>query len=540
MKKSISMVLSTTMIATMVTGCGGGSTSATTATTAGQAATEAVVSENFNATGMPIVNESITFEIAAQSLHNKNFEELQFFQELEEETNIDVEWIMSSTEAWQEKKSLLFTGNDLPDAFYGQAILTDVEVVRYGAQGLLIPLNDLIDEYCPNLQALFEWDPEYRKLITAPDGNIYALPSLTELSPTTHDKLFINREWLDTLGLEVPTTTEEFREVLKAFKTGDPNGNGKADEIPFSFLSSKKENGLHSMFGSFGQVDNLDNFIVKDGQVVYTAQTEPYKEAIQYFHSLYEDGVVDPEAFTHDSSVYNAKIRSEELSVGVFVGWSLSSTAQNNKPYYEVMAPLEGPDGDQMWKTFTSSMNAKGSFAITNSCENPEALMRWIDTHYDPEVSLQLDQGLLGITIEKTEEGKYVYLPTPEGNSFTEMIHNYSPGVNGVGAVTMAVAKDLELNENLTERAALDEFYAPYNVPADEVYPSVYFTEDEVEEVAILQTDIASYVSQQYAKWIVEGGVEEEWDKYLKQLEAMDVDSYIKIYQDAYERYTSS
>lgn len=119
------------------------------------------------------------------------------------------------------------------------------------------------------------------------------------------------------------------------------------------------------------------------------------------------------------------------------------------------------------------------------------------------------------------------------------MIHDYSPGVNSVGAVTMEIASKLELNANLQERKELDEFYAPYNVPAEEVFPSVYFTMEEVDEISALETDIKAYVDQCYANWIVNGGIESEWDEYLKKLEQMHLQDYIDIYQTAYDRYQS-
>lgn len=551
-KRILCAVLTTAMTAGMMTACVPQKTTqataappaATTAPTTAQGGSSgessaAAEKELFNAAGLPIVNEPVTYEMAAKSRHNKNFSELEFFQKLEENTGVHIEWNMSSEDGWKEKKGLLFAG-ELPDAFYGQAILTDVDVIKYGSQGMLIPLNDLIEQYAPNVKHLLDSNDEYRKQLTAPDGNIYSLPSLTELSPTTHDKLFINKVWLDKLGLKAPETLDEFRDVLIAFRDNDMNGDGRTDdEIPFTFLYNRKENGLFSLFGSFGQLDKLDHFIVKDGKVVYTAITESYKEAIEYFNGLYKDQLVDKEGFTHDFNVFTAKIKAPEKNIGSFMAWSLSSSAGANKDDFIPLAPLKGADGKQIWNTYTSAINAKGSFAITNKAQNPEILMRWIDLHFDPETSLQIDQGLFGRTLEKREDGTYHYLPVPEGKTFTEMIHDYSPGVNSVGAVTMDIASKLELNANLQERKELDEFYAPYNVPAEEVFPSVYFTMEEVEQISALETDIKAYVDQCYANWIVNGGIETEWDGYLKKLDQMHIQDYIGIYQTAYDRYQS-
>lgn len=536
MKKLLCTALAAAMLGATLAGCvpqkSGGSTSGSAAA--------AHSPDNFNAEGLPILNETETFELAAKSRYNKNFADLKFFQDLEEQTNVHIEWNMSSEDGWDEKKGLLFAG-ELPDAFYGQGILTDVDVIKYASQGILIPLEDMIEEYCPNISKLLE-NEEYRKALTAPDGHIYCLPSLTELSPKTHDKLFINKTWLDQLGLPLPTTLEEFEETLKAFRDNDMNGDGDAtSEIPFTFLYNRKENGLFSMFGSFGQLDNnyWNHFIVKDGEVVYTPVTEPYKEAIEWFHSLYEQDLIDPEGFTHDFSVYIAKVSAPEKTVGAFLGWSLSSAAGNNKEDFVPLAPLKGESGEQIWNTYPSAINAKGSFVITSECENPEALMRWADMHYDPETSLQIDQGLFGTTLTK-EGDKYTYLPLPEGKTLADMIHEYTPGVNGIGGVTMEVASKLELNANLQERADLDEFYAPYNVPVDEVYPSVFLTTEEVESVSALETDIVAYVDQTYANWIVNGGIENEWDSYLQKLDQMHLQEYIDIYETAYERYQNS
>ena len=120
------------------------------------------------------------------------------------------------------------------------------------------------------------------------------------------------------------------------------------------------------------------------------------------------------------------------------------------------------------------------------------------------------------------------------------MIHEYSPGVNGIGGVTMEIASKLDLNANLQERADLDEFYAPYNVPVEEVYPSVFLTNEEVERISELETDIVAYIDQTYANWIVNGGIDAEWDAYLQKLEQMHVQEYIEIYKAAYERYQNA
>jgi len=544
-KRFISRLLAVTVMASALTACVPKTTNDATATQTSNSSGEGGQQSAFevNKEGLPIVKEPVTYEIAASTQKNKNFKELEFFQNLEKETNVVINWNMSSDDGWNEKKSLLFASNTLPDAFYGQDILKDVDIIKYASQGMLIPLNDLIDQYAPNLNTILNENPQYRKQITAPDGNIYSLPTINELNPTTHDKLFINKTWLDNLGLEVPETKEELEAVLQAFKDRDPNGNGNPnDEIPFTFRMSSsdpynRQQGIQSLFGTFGQLDDIYHFVVNDGEVVYTPSTESYKEAISWFHSLYGKGLVDKEAFTHDFNVYVAKIQDPGKIVGMFLGWSGNATAAANKDDYVAMAPLVNTNGQRIRRTVDAKIISKGSFAITSKAEHPEVLMRWIDQSYDPEVSLEICQGLMGRVMERTAEGRYHQMQLPEGVTLDTAIHDYSPGNDGTFAIMKPTIDKLDLNANLTERKELDAFYSRYNVPAGEMYPNVFFTEEEIEEIGVLQTDIDSYVAQKYAGWIVEGGVEEEWNGFQKKLKDMNVERYIHIYKDAYDRY---
>lgn len=547
-KKRISVLMAAVLAAGSLAGCVPKASDSTPPQTAMTApVSEGGEQEAFQVykEGLPVVNQPITYEIAASTQKNKNFKELEFFQHLEQETNVIINWNMSSDDGWNEKKSLLFASNTLPDAFYGQDILKDVDIIKYASQGMLIPLDDLIDEYAPNLKAILDANPQYRKQITAPDGKIYSLPTINELNPTTHDKLFINKTWLDNLGLQVPETKEEFEAVLQAFKDGDPNGNGDpSDEIPFTFRMSStdpynRQQGIQSLFGTFGQLDDIYHFVVNDGDVVYTPQTDAYRDAIAWFHALYAKGLIDKEVFTHDFNVYVAKIQDPEKIVGMFLGWSGNATAAANKDDFIALAPLVNTNGERIWRTVDAKIISKGSFAITNQAEHPEVLMRWIDQSYGGETSLEICQGLIGHALEKTGEGRYHQMQLPEGTTLDTVIHDYSPGNDGTFAVMKPVIDKLDLNANLIERKELDMFYSAYNVPAEDMYPNVFFTEDEIEEIGVLQTDIDSFVAQKYATWIVEGGVEADWDNFQKKLADMKVNRYIEIYQEAYARYSA-
>lgn len=190
-----------------------------------------------------------------------SFSDMKLFKEIAEQTNMDIQWEEIPSSAMAEKLGLILAGGDLPDAFWGEG-LSDADVLN-NAGTAFIPLNDLIENYAPNLKALFEKRPELKAVVTASDGNIYSLPRVRELYfPAGHTTWGINQKWLDALGLDMPTTIDELYDALVAFKTGDPNGNGKTDEIPLIFQHKMGSGSVRSeavLYPAFGVYDNTSN-----------------------------------------------------------------------------------------------------------------------------------------------------------------------------------------------------------------------------------------------------------------------------------------
>ncbi|WP_322176499.1 extracellular solute-binding protein [Acutalibacter caecimuris] len=231
-KKALSLLLVLCLLATLFAACGGkdnGNSSSGPAGNEGGAAEDA----NFNATGYPIVNEPVTLTfLYVKGAGLRDLNENSMFQEMEKVTNVHIDWQYAGDADWGEQKSLLLAGGDLPDVFFGNNSLGDVDILTN--LDLFVPLEDYIEEYCPNIKAAYEAEPIMRKLITQPDGHIYTLSSKLPLRPKACDVPYINQKWLDNLGLEMPTTVDEWYNVLKAFKEQDANGNGDLnDEIPF-------------------------------------------------------------------------------------------------------------------------------------------------------------------------------------------------------------------------------------------------------------------------------------------------------------------
>ena len=274
---------------------------------------------------------------------------------------------------------------------------------------MIVPVEDLI-QYMPNLQAVLEKAPQYKAMMTAPDGHIYAFPWIEELGAgkesihSVDEFPWINMEWLNKLGLEVPKTTEELKQVLIAFKTQDPNGNGEADEIPMSFIINDGGQDPHSLFGSFGLGDNWDYTVVtNDGEVKFTAADEGYKKAISCFNDLYNEGLIDIEAFEQDWNTYLSKGRDKKY--GLYFTWDKGNiTGMSDE--YDLLAPLEGPEG-QHNVTRTNGMGFdRGRMVITSADKNLEATVKWVDQLYDPVQSVQDNWGTYG---DKTQQNIFEF-----------------------------------------------------------------------------------------------------------------------------------
>ncbi len=182
---------------------------------------------------LPIVNEKITISVFRnQDPLILDFDDNYQTKWLEEQTNVNVEWMLVPSQQIAEKMNLLLaSGTDLPDVCMQATSRTTM--LKYAEEGIFLPLNKYIDEYAVELNKIIAdlegYDIDLMLGYTAPDGNVYGLPTVSTCKwCETIWRSWVDTRWLETLGLEIPTTVDEFYDMLVAFKTQDPNGNGKA------------------------------------------------------------------------------------------------------------------------------------------------------------------------------------------------------------------------------------------------------------------------------------------------------------------------
>ena len=464
-----------------------------------------------------------------------DFNQMDILKRISSEVGIQVEFECIPENAWNEKKNLMLASNDLPDLFFGGG-LSDSDINKYGPAGMLLPLDDLL-QYAPNVSALLEKYPDLKKTLISPDGKIYTLPFYDEFLPENiPDNLFINKTWLDKLGLDVPKTTDEFYEVLKAFKNQDPNGNGKNDEIPFTYRANQVYTGDYSLSGAFGTLDVPGHIILENGQVKFSAMEDGYKEAIKWFEKLYKEGLIDQEIFTQDQSQYISKGKSEEMIVGAFIIYADENFAGVERAYndYVAMEPLIGPNGDQKWNRYKFGM-ALDKFAITNVNPDPVATMKWIDKFYEEDISIQVHWGEVGKSLEK-EGDMYKILEAPEGMSIDEYRYKTVPASNAPGIMSREMYEKIDFATDKKRKIERYDLYDPY--ANKEVMPVIRFTDEELNELSTISTDLNNYVEEMKAKWITgTSDIEKDWEDYKSRLKEMNVERYVQIYQEGYERY---
>ncbi|MCV9888763.1 ABC transporter substrate-binding protein [Metabacillus halosaccharovorans] len=530
-KKKMSIVLALGLSASLaLTGC--------SSSESGKESKETAVA--FNESGLPIVEEEVTLNfVSPKQPLAPDYSEMVIFDRLQEATNVSIKWNNIPGDGYQEKKNLLLASGDLPDAFYASGF-TDQDLMQHGQSGTIIPLEDLIDKYAPNLKKLFEERPELKQIVTAPDGHIYSLPRAEEMDLVGMPNImFINQTWLDKLGLEMPTTLEEYHDVLKAFKEKDPNGNGKQDEIGLTFWFNGWCGNEGDLIGLFGLPDapfEADHRIVRDGKVIYAATQPEFKEAIAYYHQWVKEGLIDPEVVTQDTAQLFAKGKTEDPTLGSFIWWEDTEVVGTDRvDDYAILPPLKGKDGEVVVGRSNYSEYGRDAFVITSANENPEITMRWADQLYEPKMSAQINWGPIGEIYEEDENGMLVNKELPEGVAMGELRQKVAPGGPFV-VLKEHFGTVVDMEPRAKERLdILEKYYKPHMV--EENYPQIFFSAEELEKINTIEPEIKEFVKQKEAQWLVEGGIEEEWDEYVEQLEAMGLNELMEVYQTGLDRF---
>lgn len=455
-----------------------------------------------------------------------------------------------------EKGTLLASG-DIPDLIVGVNSITDADFSQF--PGLFEDMTGLIKEYGPNVQAMFDAKPETKVIATQLDGKIYGLPKYQRFWPETTTRQFINQKWLDNLGLQMPTNWDELYDVLKAFKDEDANGNGDpGDEIPMDFAPTGTV-----AFGAFMPTVLLgsegitltDNsglgYFVEDGQVKNFFTDERYKTLVTFLNKCFSAGLINPEVFTQDYTKFQSVARGngDTAAVGFTWGWEVTDRVGNAlAPQYTSMSPLKvsaGSTSKISWSYDYNSLNyGVNTVQMSAKSKHKEAAMKFINELYDPTVSMQVLFGSLGTNIGDNGDGTYTILP-PTDTAMDPGTWKWTSSWADNGAMYIADSLKLTLGTDMqsvgkqTEslKAALDAI----NKDTD-VLPSMFikYSAADNNAMSLNNTSMMSLALSKWSQWITKGGIDSEWDAYVKNIEKTGVSKNIEIIQKYYDDYKSN
>ena len=498
------------------------------------------VTYELNELGLPVVSEPITLRVMG-SKHpiQGEWKDMSLWKWLSEQTGIQFEFDTPAAQGYGEKKNLAFASDNLPDVFIGGGLSTKDEL-QYGMkQKMLLPLDEYFD-VAPNMVKMFETNPDWQKALTMPDGHMYSLPQ-DFVGFGLYRYSWINKQWLDNLSLEMPKTIDDLYNVLKAFKTGDPNGNGQADELPLSFTVEMYDTMRSTLLNAFGYLSG--SYEIKDGKVVFAPSTNEYKEYIRFMNKLWKEGLIDPDSFSQSITQQSAKGIAGKLGMFSYIGDYVIVGTKIHKQYTVLPALTSQYNSTQM--TYQTFPIMNGTAAITKENKYPEITMRLLDWFYTETGALSLINGVEGQDWERTEDGGLTFF-VPEGMEKEE----YRGGkITSDCGTTLprwtAPAEEVIIGGDYANNAPYEsnihfqvmDAIAPFaKVPM----PSLVFTEEEQDVITAKGSDIGTYVAQTESQFIVGSlDLDAEWDSYISTLERMGVKDVLGIYEDAYARWNS-
>jgi putative aldouronate transport system substrate-binding protein len=540
LKKLLPLLLACATTITLLSGCAKNKNAGSDTNTNSNSSKAEIVATG---TKLPIVDKPITLTMhqgmdGSVTSVAKSYNDVPAIKELEKRTGVHIEFIHFTT-SYDENVRLLISSRNFPDIFEYAWQLYPGGPAKAISDEVLTPLNELVDKYSPNLKKYFEKDPIAGKLSKTDDGKIYMFPMSNGPERNwTSAGLQIRQDWLDKLNLKMPTNTDEWYTVLKAIKEKDPNGNGKADEIPFI---ADKNNVFNYLCGGMGI--SATGFNQINGKVTFGPTTPEFKEYLKVVSKWYKEGLIDPDYMVNDSKTIQAKITGDKAG-------SWSNYISNIKTYTDLMKPQipgvkisgspvptlkagETPHGRHNQGVIASLRGA----GITTTSKNKEVAAKWLDYLFSPEGQELVLWGIEGESYTK-ENGKI---------KLTEKVTNNPEKLPLASA--MAKHGGLVFGRFIYAR---DEYYMDYNAPLPEqqaalntwlkaknerYLPPITPAEEDAAKFNTIMTDVKTYVEEMTNKFIM--GIEpiENFDKYLQRVKELRIEEATKINQKAYDSF---
>ena len=552
-KKMLSIILTAAMLAGTLAGCGSAVSNGSDSAAKGQeTASGTAIGEKTKLKALFIAHP-LTADVT----------KMKWLQAMEDAAGVDVEWEVIRAD-WDTVKSTRFASGDIPDLVFNGTI--DSDYTQYN--GLFADLTQYINATdTPNIQAMFDEQPDTKILATTPEGQIYGLPKFQGKWPATNTVMFINKTWLDNLGLQVPTTYTELENVLEQFKEKDANGNGDPnDEIPLDYNAY---GGNDAFFNSAYSLTNLigslgiqttdwgtDAYFAEDGKVKNYAVDERYKLFMKYIAELYSKGLINQNALTNDYSAFQSLSRGDESGnavVGCVFGWEETDKFGNKLASQYVPVPaltydVNGKAGtyDTRWRNDYTGLNMSGNrVCISAKCKNIPAAMKFLDQFYDASNSVQvLFGGIPDGCVEKTGDNSFKVCD-PLDSSVDAGTWKWTNAFADNGPMYIRKDTEIAMAPDMTNALKEREVYTDTLAKAtqSDTYPQMFmkYSADDLNTMAVTQANITSIVDNQWSLWMTgEQDIDSTWDAYVQSVKDAGLDQILQIRQKAFDSYLST
>jgi putative aldouronate transport system substrate-binding protein len=484
-----------------------------------------------------------------------------FTLSLQEMFNVKFEWTVTTYDGTSaaEKRNLALASGDYPDVFMLVPWVdqfSQIDLLKYGAQGVVLPLNDLIAEHAPNIQSALDTYPDFNAMSTSPGGTIWGLPQLIQCYHCSYaNKMWINRAWLEKLDIEVPETLEEFKDMLIAFREQDANGNGVADEVLGGATMDYGTRLIPFLMNGFIYDDDRTYLYLNEGKVDTVANKQEWKDGLTFIKGLYDEGLIDPGAFTYNADAYSAfgnNATAEMLSAAAGMHpWIFVNCSDTADPQYcvdyDALPPLQGPNAG--YSTLIPNMVPGATFVITNkaSPEVQEAAIKIVDYMFTVEGALNGIFGVEGVNWRLPEEGEiannrsvdplYTTLnpdpPTPN-NAWGAQAQYYNPIAFRDAWVTSDDIYTQAGYERRLQQAT--DLYAGKESP--DLFPFWALWPDPAvaDEQALMKQNITDYINSSALAFVTGSmSLDTDWDAYVEGLNGLGLARYLELNQAAYD-----
>ncbi|WP_248927595.1 extracellular solute-binding protein [Paenibacillus hamazuiensis] len=348
-----------------------------------------------------------------------NINEDKYTKKLRELSKTDFTLDLIPHREFDQKLTLLFAGGELPDLLQTHGI-NKPEVAPAVDTGAIIPLNDLIDKYGPNLKKNISKEA-WEFASVSKNGKIYGIPNVN--ATPNGNVMMVRKDWLDKLGMKAPKTIDEYIDMLRAFRDKDPNGNGKNDEIPYS--GREKLAFTEAFFGAYDAIPVDWKF--ENGELVPNMIRPQMKTALATYRKLYEEKLLDNEVFVQVAKDWDAKIKAKGI-VGLWTHaprladkWSAEVKTGTPTGVVDIIPAPTGPDGKG---GFSIGSTVGGNiWVIPKTTKNPENAIKFLDWFYSDEAQKFLTYGIEGEDYT-VENGKINYkYPVKQEDIYREEMH---------------------------------------------------------------------------------------------------------------------